>query len=147
MPRYTSQGIVYRLAIGENAKGDLAAIKQSAPDTEAILIALLQEIASSQWLLESLTIKDFGYARNEKIHVDKWAKQQGRGRDRNLWRFKSWDLEKQGMQYRVVYCLDPRTRAYLVLAVLHRDFDYDESKPRVKQLLADYDSLGIPSYC
>ena len=144
MPRYTSQGIVYSIVIATAAKQDLAEIAIDDPDTEAEIAAVLHELKGNQHLLDALTVKDYGLAREAPFHVDWWSAQQQKGR--NLWRLKVWDLEDIGMQYRVVYALDPRISRYFILAVLHRDFDYDEKHPRVQQLLATYDRLGIPSY-
>lgn len=144
MPRYTSQGIVYRILIATAAKADLAAIGSGDPDSEAEIVALLQELKGSQTLLESLTVEDFGLARDASFNVDKWDQQQNKGR--NLWRLKIWNLEDLGTRYRVIYAFDPRSGCYYILAVLHRDFDYDEKHPRVRQLLDSYDRLGIPSY-
>lgn len=144
MPRYTSQGIVYSIVIARAAKEDLAAIAKDDPDTEAEIAVLLQELKGNQIMLDALTVKDFGLARDAPFHVDQWSAQQQQGR--NLWRFKIWDLEDIGIRYRVVYALDPRISRYYILAVLHRDFDYDEKHPRVQQLLATYDRLGIPIY-
>lgn len=144
MPRYTSQGIVYSLVIHTSAKRDLADIGRDDPDTENEIYALLQQIKGSQRLLESLTIKDYGLAPGSDFHVDQWQEQQRKGR--NIWRLKFWDLESLGIQYRVIYAFDNRISRYFILAVLHRDFNYDENHPRCKQLLAVYDALGIPSY-
>jgi mRNA-degrading endonuclease RelE of RelBE toxin-antitoxin system len=126
------------------AKHDLAMIGENDPDTEAEILAILQEIKGNQQLLDALTIKDFGFARDVSFHVDKWVSQHKQGR--NLWRLKIWNLEDLGIQYRIVYALDPRISRYYILAVLHRDFDYDEKHPRVQQLNATYDRLGIPSF-
>lgn len=144
MPRYTLHGIVYSIVIAVAAKEDLAAIAQDDPETEAEIVAVLQELKGNQALLDALTVKDFGLAHDAPFHVDAWTAQQRQGR--NLWRLKIWDLEDIGIRYRVVYALDPQISRYYILAVLHRDFDYDEDHPRVKKLLATYDRLGIPAY-
>jgi hypothetical protein len=144
LPKYTSQGIVYRLGIHQSAQADLAAIGREDPDTENDIYALLQEIKGSPRLLESLSIRDFGALRDERFSVDAWAAQQRDGR--NLWRLKFWELEGLKIRYRILYALDPRTSLYTVLAVLHRDFNYDSTQARVQQLLDDYDALGIPAY-
>lgn len=144
LSRYTSQGIVYNIVIATAAKQDLLTIATDDPDTESEIAAVLQELKGNQQLLDALTLKDFGRAREAPFHVDKWSAQQQKGR--NIWRLKIWELEDMGIQYRVVYALDPRISRYFILAVLHRDFDYDEKNPRVRQLLATYDRLGIPSY-
>lgn len=144
MPRYTSQGIVYQVVIALAAKEDLAAIADDDPETEAEIAVLLQELKGNQQLLDALTIKDFGVTREASFHVDKWVEQQNKGR--NLWRLKIWNLEDIGIRYRVIYALDPRVSRYYILAILHRDFDYDENHPRVCKLLDTYDRLGIPNY-
>jgi plasmid stabilization system protein ParE len=144
LPPYTSQGIVYSVVIAVAAKEDLAAIAKDDPETEAEIVAVLHELRGNQQLLDALTIKDYGLTRDAPFHVDSWSAQQRQGR--NLWRLKIWDLEDIKIRYRVVYALDPRISRYFILAVLHRDFDYDEKYPRVQQLLAAYDRLGIPTY-
>jgi hypothetical protein len=142
--RYTSQGIVFSLALSSAAQADLVAIEKSAPEAAAQIRVVLQEIKSDQKLLDGLTEQDFGYARNEKINVAKWQKQQRAGR--NLWRVKLWNLEDLGLKYRVLYCLDPRVSRYYVLAIIPRVVNYDEKHPRIIRVLSDYDALGIPSY-
>lgn len=144
MPLYTSRGIVYSIVIHTSAKKDLAAIGIKNPDAEADIYAFLQEVKANQKLLASLTVKDFGLTRDANFHVDSWTTQQRQGR--NLWRLKLWNLENVGIRYRVVYALDPRISRYFVLAVLHRDFNYDENHPRVRHLIEIYDRLGIPAY-
>jgi mRNA-degrading endonuclease RelE of RelBE toxin-antitoxin system len=144
LPRYTSQGIVYSIVIHTAAKRDLAEIARDDADTANEIYALLQEVKGDQDLLSALTVKDFGFAEDESFHVDQWVEQQRKGR--NLWRLKLWDLENLGIRYRVIYAFDNRISRYFVLAVLPRDFDYDEKHPRCQQLIEVYDRLGIPSY-
>lgn len=144
MPKYTSRGIVYSLALHRSAERDLEQLEAVDPDARDELYALLQEIRGSQALLESLTVRDFGLPGSERFNVQPWQAQQQRGR--NLWRLKCWDLENLGLRYRVIYALDPRVSRYYVLAVLPRSLAYDEQHPRVRELLAVYDRLGIPHY-
>ena len=144
MRRYTSQGIVYSIVVATAAKNDLAAIAETDPETGAEILALLHELKGSQQLLDALTIKDFGLARDVAFHVDRWSAQQRKGR--NLWRLKIWNLEDLGIRYRILYALDPRISRYFVLAILHRDFNYDEKHPRVRQLIDTYDRLDIPDF-
>lgn len=145
MAGYTSEGIVYTLKVHRDAREDLDAIGIRSAEAKAKIYATLGEIGGSQRLLEALTRKDFGLSRDETFNVDVWGAQQNKGR--NLWRLKVWALEVQGIQYRVIYCLDPRVSTYYVLGVLHRDFDYNAKNPRAAKLLEIYDRLGIPSYC
>jgi mRNA-degrading endonuclease RelE of RelBE toxin-antitoxin system len=144
LPGYTSQGIVYTLKVHKDARADLEEIGKARPNVPVKLYALLAEIGGSQILLDALTVKNFGLAQNEKIHVDSWVELQRTGR--NIWRIKAWELEAGGDFFRVIYCLDPRVSTYYVLAVVPRKFDYDTTAPRVIKLLDVYDTLGIPSY-
>jgi mRNA-degrading endonuclease RelE of RelBE toxin-antitoxin system len=141
LPLYTSRGIVYTLKVHREAQSDLNSIGTKHPDVRDEIVALLQEIGGSQDLLDALTIKDFGINGDKPIHVDWWWELQQQGL--NAWRFKAWDLEEAGLHFRVIYVLDsPRSR-YIVLAVLPRSFDYDVNHPRIQQLLATCERLGI----
>jgi mRNA-degrading endonuclease RelE of RelBE toxin-antitoxin system len=134
----------YSLKVHKDATADIEKLWESAPQAAAAIVALLEQAESDQRLLESLTIKDFGVDRTEPIHVDWWWTQYKEGR--NLWRVKIWNLESRRLNYRIVYALDPRSTRYYVLGVLPRDFNYDQSNPRARRLLAAYDELGIPRY-
>jgi hypothetical protein len=135
---------VYSLVIHEDAEQDLDELWEIDEGATADIVALLEQAACDQELLDNLTVRDFGRHRSEDIHVDKWVEQQRKGR--NLWRLKIWDLEDRGIRYRVVYALDPRISRYHVLGVVERGFDYDKSDDRTKRILAAYDELGIPNY-
>jgi hypothetical protein len=144
LPRYTSQGIVYKLQVAKRALQDIEEIYSRDRVGAARIRAILQEVNGSQRLLGALTSRDFGLAKDEKFHVSAWQAQQKQGR--NLWRMKVWDLEAQHLRYRIVYALDPRNSCHYVLAVLEREFDYDDTHPRVRELLELYDRLDIPPY-
>jgi mRNA-degrading endonuclease RelE of RelBE toxin-antitoxin system len=122
----------------------LADLRVTDPDSADLILALLQEAKVNQSALESLSIRDFGAARNQRFSVDMWVAQQNRGR--NIWRLKIWELEELGIRYRVIYAFDPRISRYYVLGVFHRDFDYDESDSRTQRVVASYEQLGIPDY-
>lgn len=136
--------LIYSIKVHHDAETDIERLWDTEPDAAALVVALLEEAENDQELLESLTIKDFGIHGTEKIHVDKWVELHKAGK--NVWRVKIWELEDLGLQYRIIYALDPRTTRYHVLAVLHRDFNYDTNDARSKRLIAAYDELGIPSY-
>lgn len=63
----------------------------------------------------------------------------------NILRLKAWDCG-QLIPYRVIYAFDPRKDEFHVLGVLHRDICYEKDHPKSKRILADYNSLGIPTY-
>ncbi len=141
MARYTTHGMVYTLGVHEDAKQDLAEIAKAAPKVTAAIQALLEAIKASQWWLESLSMEDFGANEIQTIHVDAIEHETKAGR--NIWRFKSWNLEKQKLQYRVIYSFDTHKRHYLVLAVVPRSYAYNPAHPRIQQLETLYDSLGL----
>ncbi|WP_198297934.1 hypothetical protein [Bordetella genomosp. 9] len=63
----------------------------------------------------------------------------------NILRLKAWD---QGalIPYRILYAYDPRYDCFHVLGIVHREHCYEIDHPRVKRIIADYHSLGIPTY-
>lgn len=134
----------YTLNVHEDAIADIEALCDVDLEAGAAIAAWLEQAEVDQWLLESLTIRDFGADESEDFHVDKWIAQHRAGR--NLWRVKIWKLEKRKLNYRIIYALDSRQTKYYVLGVLHRKFDYDPAHERSKRLLAAYDDLGIPKY-
>jgi len=138
---YTTQGMVYTLGVHDDAKADLAEIAKTVPKAAASITALLEVIKASQWWLESLSMEEFGASESQLIHVDAIEHESAAGR--NIWRFKAWNLEKQNLQYRVIYSFDTQKRHYLILAVVPRTYAYNPAHPRINQLQRLYDSLGI----
>ena len=127
---------MYKLALHSSAKDiDIAELWATKPIVAAKVVAMLEFIQDDQNLLDSLTVHDFGHDQTAAIHVSKW--QQFWNRNIDLWRFKIWDLEKLGLQYRVIYFYHLRERCYYVLAIVHRDFDYDPQHPITKRILRD----------
>lgn len=134
---------MYSLVLSRGAQDDLEQLWADDEVAAAAIDVLLQEVQGNQHLLDMLTAHDFGAYGTERFHVSRWVTQQRQ--DRNLWRLKLWDLERQGIRYRVVYALDQRRR-YHVLGIVHRDFNYDPNDECSRRILAEYDDLDIPSY-
>lgn len=132
---------MYRLFVHRDAQGDLERLYVADPVAAARVVALLESIAADQDLLDRLTQHDFGAYRSAEFHVSKWYSQWNKGKD--LWRLKTWDLEEQRLQYRVVYAYVPGSRRYHVLGVLHRNqVKYDDpSDPYTKRILRAFDAL------
>jgi hypothetical protein len=139
----TQLGIVYKLLIHSDAVADLQAI-QRAGDTRSygVVLAFLQQAKADQQILESLSSDFFGVGGVENYDVKKWISQQQQGRQ--LWRVRLCDIKGLGVPYRILHAFDAVRSTYYVLAILDRGFNYDDSTPRVKRLLAVYDRLGIP---
>lgn len=125
-----------KLALHPSAKDiDIAGLWASEPIVAAKVVATLELIRADQSLLDSLTDHGFGNDQTEAIQVSKW--QEFWNQNIDLWRFKIWDLEKCGLQYRVIYFYHVREHCYYVLAVVHRDFNYDPQHPITKRILRD----------
>lgn len=132
------------IVLHRGAQADLEALWDEDSDAAAAIYALLQEVKGNQALLDVLTTHDFGAHGTNRFHVSEWTAEQRKGR--NLWRLKIWELEDQGIRYRVVYAFDPRLHRHFVLGIVDRDFNYDESDSRAQRILAAYDRLDIPKY-
>jgi hypothetical protein len=128
-----------RLLIHSDAKTDLLQLAQSEPKLAARLIVLLQEVQSDKQLLDMLTAHEFGTDGRELFHVSHWEEHWNQ--DKDIWRLKFWELENQGIQYRVIYALKRGTGDHHVLAVTHRDFKYDRNHPTTQRILRAYEEL------
>lgn len=131
---------MFKLALHPSAKDiDIAGLWATEPIVAAKIVAMLELIRDDQSLLSSLTDNDFGRDQTAEIHVSKWQAFWTKNID--LWRFKIWDLEKVGLQYRVIYFYHVREHCYYVLAIVHRDFNYDPQHPITKRILRDCAAL------
>lgn len=124
------------LFIHDDAKADLLALRKSEPRTAGRILALLEQLEGDPDLLDRLTQHDYGSA---DFHVSRWQSQWREGR--NLWRLKVWDLEGNGLRYRIIYAFEPRTHHYQLLAIAPREFDYDAKHPIGQRILHAYEEL------
>lgn len=118
---------------------DFERIRKTDPSAPRQIMALIAELKADKELLDRLSEHEFGADRTEEFHISVWAEQQDQGR--NLWRLKSWDLEDQGMQYRIIYSFEPSIERYAILAVAPRSFNYDNDHPITKRIRKVYDNL------
>lgn len=59
-----------------------------------------------------------------------------------IWRLKFWDVQG-AVPYRILYAFhDAETRIY-ILAVMHRDQNYEEDHDLCERIIAAYHELGI----
>lgn len=130
---------MFSLHIHQNASQDLLALRQTEPQTAGRILALLEQIEGDQRLLDNLTVHNFGASGTEQFHVSRWQEQWRQGRD--LWRLKAWNLERQGLRYRIVYAYLPGKQKYFVLAIAPREFDYDPTHPIGRRILRAYQEL------
>lgn len=134
---------MFKLSLHADAKTDLKAIQAADPTTAATLLIFLQELKNDQDLLDRLTQHGYTYENGhwlDNIDVQKVVSQHEQGR--NLWRLKLWDLEHEGIQYRVIYAFTPLTRTVHVLGVIHRkNFNYEPDHTFTKRVVAAYRDL------
>lgn len=130
---------MYTLFFHNNAIHDLHVIRAKDMQIAARILTLLQEIQQDQYLLDSLTIHNFGSTKEEQFHISKWFELWNRGYD--LWRLKIWDLDATGIRYRVIYAYLRGRKNYYVLGIVPRDFDYDIHHPTTKRIIAAYQDL------
>lgn len=105
------------------------------------IAALLQQIKADPVLLDKLTDHDFGAKASAAFHVQKWLAFWNCGYD--IWRLKVWEIPRGSLPYRVVYAFEPRRMLFHVLAVVHRDFNYDPRHTITKRILRAYEDLGL----
>lgn len=115
---------------------DLKAIRATDPVVFGRLIALLQQLkADASWIDR---LQDHGYDGDNltPVSVKKWHGAWRIGLP--LWRIKFWTLERDGLQYRVIYLYDWRDKNFYVMAVVPRNgsFDYDDPRDPIRLRIA-----------
>ncbi len=133
--------MAYTICITEQAWNDLEELwEDPATATAAAKIdVFLQELEADQDLLDGLTVHNLGARRQGAMHVSKWVEYWRKGAD--IWRVKLWALEDIGLQYRIVYAYEPGVQKYHVLAIVERDWNYDEAHPITHRILAAYAAI------
>lgn len=130
---------MFRILVHDDARRDLEKLWDEAPLAAARITVLLEELEGNPDLQDRLTQQDFGAYGSADFHVSKWVSQWNKGRD--LWRLKVWDLENQGLRYRVVYALIRGRQDYRVLGIVPRTFNYDPDHELTRRILAAYQDL------
>ena len=105
------------------------------------VLALLEQAKQDPKLIESLLEHDFGKDQTATYHVSKWQEFWNTGY--NLWRLKIWIEPRGSLRHRIVYAYQPSTLQYHVLAVVHRNFDYERDHEITKRIIKAYKELGI----
>lgn len=132
----TKYDIDFVLTFHSDVKGDLQRIREKEPEAFAKLAALFRQLQSDSRLTEKLLDHGFGDDRKAEISVSKWMNQWKEGK--NLWRLKSWDMEKHGMKYRVIYLYLPNEARFVVMAVVARgEFNYDDDDHPIRKRITE----------
>lgn len=134
-------GIVPSLTIHPDAADDLRQLMAKDRFAGGKVLALLQQAKRDPSIIDSLLDHDFGAEHTAPYHVSKWQEFWRIGYD--LWRLKIWTEPKGSLRYRIVYAYEPRTLQYHVLAIVHRDFNYERDHEITKRILKAYKDLGL----
>jgi hypothetical protein len=138
----------YRLAISAEAKADLDQIASADPETAADILVWLEWIRDDEESIKHLHYDRYGDQRprsdlDPAFSVRKWV-ETWKGRDPSaLWRLKLWDLEQEGIQYRIIYAYQIESRCFWILGVVHRDFNYDTNHPISQRILSQAAKLEL----
>ncbi|WP_176969757.1 type II toxin-antitoxin system RelE/ParE family toxin [Nitrosomonas sp. Nm33] len=136
---------MYKLDIGPEAQNDLKALLQESNKSRQCatrILTVLQELEENQKLLGYLL--DHGF-KNKDFNVSRvvsiW-------RYRDVWRLKifGWDFssnKENTLPYRVIYAYDWKSLTFIILAVVHRSFNYDANHPITQRIIKAYDELGM----
>jgi len=139
----TKLGIMFNIIISENAYSDLKDIAAENPDKAAKIAALIHTINSDQDLLSRLTNDNFENYDEPQFNVDTWVSAQ-RERGISLWRLKF--LEQFDIAaYRIIYTYDgtKNNENYYILAVVHREFNYETRSDLAIRIFNDYRDLDL----
>ncbi len=134
---------MYALSVDNDAKKDLADIKQVNQKAWALIVAFLEQAAADQDLLDRLSQNQY---KDDDYHVSRWVQQWKEGR--NIFRLKIACLTNMDATYRIIYAFDP-SRApqhYHVLGILPRSFNYDQNDSRTRRIEDAYKRLNVPKF-
>lgn len=134
---------MYSLAFHPEAVAELKALKTTDPVAWARLVTVFAEWKADHGLLDRLSQHGYGADQRAAFDVSRWIALWNEGL--NVWRVKLWSLERQGLQYRVIYVFQPVEQRYYVCAIAPRGWNYDEQHPisqRVRALARELDGRG-----
>lgn len=134
---------MYKLNILPVVKDDIRVVSVSSKNAATKIYALLEQLNTNQELLGNLLEHNHGEPDKDLFNVSKWQAYWQNGYD--LWRLKLFDLENVGLRYRIIYAyaLENSVQTFYILAIVHRDFDYDPTHEITKRLIHSYVELGI----
>jgi len=92
------------------------------------LAALLQQLKADPKLHEALLTKDVGSIPAKPVSAKQWGSVQ-RVEHLPIWRLRAWELERNGLAYRLFYVYDYKRRTFAVIGITPRDgFEYDDTQ-------------------
>lgn len=132
---------MFKLIIHTEAATDLEQIKEGGDlASHGVLLAFLQQAKTDLKILDHLQDDFYGEDNTASFSIRKWIEQSAKGR--RLWRIKVFSIKGLVVPYRIIYAVYPHKQIYAVLAILSRSVNYEESHPRVQQLIATYNRVA-----
>jgi hypothetical protein len=124
------------LDVHSDATCDLREIAASDRQAAGRLASLLVQLRTDKALRDKLLEHNYGAGQSTGIHVSQWFDFSRVGR-KPVWRVKSWDLERQGLKYRIIYIFDWKSQDHVILAVVPRgELDYDDPSHPIRRRVA-----------
>lgn len=121
------------IRVHNDATDDLHGIKASDIDGFNRLVAFIQQLRADPNLKDKLLDHGYGEDRSTPISVKKWISAL-RVERVPVWRLRMWDLEQDGLNYRIIYCYNWQDRSYNIMAIVHRDeLDYDDPNHPIRK--------------
>ena len=127
------------LIINPDAEDDLERLWRLDRWSATRIIALLEEIEGNDDLLDRLSQDYFHRDAPRQFDVRRWVEAWNSGS--NLFRLKVWDPNDDLLPYRVIYAFLPNQSEYHVLAVVHREWNYDPEHKLSHRIFQAYDEL------
>jgi hypothetical protein len=121
------------IRIHNDATSDLESIKTIDPLGFNRLVALIQQLKVDSLLISKLLDHDFGHDGSKDISVSKWLNVYKIER-LPIWRLKFWDLEDEGLKYRIIYCYNYPDKSHNVMAIVPRgELNYDDPNNPIRK--------------
>ena len=123
------------LAVHHDAVGDLRLIRQQSPQAYGCLVALIQQLRADPALRARLHDIDVDNSdRSAALGVKPWYSMRAATGRKPVYRLRAWDLERQGLRYRLIYIYRWKDQSFNILAVVARaELDYDDPEHPIRQ--------------
>ena len=122
--------------VHDEATADLRAIAAVNPAAAGKLAAFIQQLRASSELQAKLHEKEWGEDRVGPLGVKQWSSMHKETKGKPVRRLRAWELEAQGIGYRLLTIYDYTQQAHTILAVVARDkqsCDYDDPNQPVRR--------------
>lgn len=128
-----------------HAESDLEAIWDHDQDSATLIVVILEELEVGGSMAQDLVRNKFrNYAVDPSYEIKRFA---AFWRDsQTVYILKFWDYDGGLVPYRIIYAHHPQQDLVHVLAIIHRNVDYENDHSIIARVRADYERLAIPSH-